>query len=187
MPGRGLEEERRLADPGLAADRTTDPATSPPPSTRSSSPIPIGRRGTSGSATEPSATAWADPPAGDGAELAPRDEAPGPSFRRGCSRPRTHGTGLPSGGRTRRTTGRRSDSGAYLRLGSRQRLCDGGGDQPASTGRLSGLSAAWMSRPASGSLSTTIVVPGSYLPSRRCSARTSSIMFWMTRRSGRAP
>ena len=55
----------------------------------------------------------------------------------------------------------------------------------ASTG-VSG-SAAWMSRPASGSRSTTIVVPGSYLPSRRCSARTSSTMFWMTRRSGRAP
>jgi len=48
-------------------------------------------------------------------------------------------------------------------------------------------SAARISRPASGSLSTTIVVPGSYFPSRRCSARTSSTMFWITRRSGRAP
>ena len=48
-------------------------------------------------------------------------------------------------------------------------------------------SAAWMSRPVSSPLSTTMVVPGAYLPRSRCSARTSSIMFWMTRRSGLAP
>ena len=180
---------RRSVDlpiPGSPPTSTTEPSTRPPPRTRSSSPIPIGRRGRAGSATAPRAVGWASAPAaGEDARRPPGladhrfDEAvPGRAAR---------GTVLPSGGRLLRTPGRRTDSGACLRPGSRQRL-RGGGDQPASTGvRLSGLSAAWMSRPASGSLSTTIVVPGSYLPSRRCSARTSSIMFWMTRRSGRAP
>ena len=46
---------------------------------------------------------------------------------------------------------------------------------------------AWIDRPASGSLSTTIVWPGSYAFSSSCSASGSSIMFWITRRSGRAP
>ena len=62
----------------------------------------------------------------------------------------------------------------------------GGDAHRASTG-VRGCSARRMSRPASGSLSTMIREPGSYLPSSRCSARTSSIMFWMTRFSGRAP
>ena len=57
-------------------------------------------------------------------------------------------------------------------LGPRHRCSGpaGGAVTRASTGRAGSASAAWMSRPASGSLSTTIVVPGSYLSSRRCSA-----------------
>ncbi len=38
--GRRLEQERRLADARLAAERTSEPGTSPPPRTRSSSPMP---------------------------------------------------------------------------------------------------------------------------------------------------
>ena len=114
---------------------------------------------------------------------ADRRGSPGRGSRRGCSRPRRRGTGPPSEGRTRRRTGRRTASGRARPPRSRRAVRATG--VRASTG-VSG-SAAWMSRPASGSRSTTIVVPGSYLPSRRCSARTSSTMFWITRRSGRAP
>ena len=43
--GGDLEQQRRLADPGLAADAgRASPGTSPPPSTRSSSPMPVGQR-----------------------------------------------------------------------------------------------------------------------------------------------
>ena len=164
----------------------SSPTTIPPPRTRSSSPIPNGRRGTSGS--------------GNGRE------------RRGMGRqggavrgrvPDAAAAGLADDGLDEAVPGA---AGAALALPAEERLAarladvaalgfgggsshaglpGGGRDQPASTGVS--VSAAWMSRPASGSLSTTIVVPGSYLPSRRCSARTSSIMFWITRRSGRAP
>ena len=61
--GGGLEQERRLADPRLAADEDdASPGTSPPPRTRSSSPIPIGRRGPSASPTSARRRVTAAPP-----------------------------------------------------------------------------------------------------------------------------
>ena len=182
-PGRRLEQERRLAD-ARARHRAgpASPGTSPPPRTRSSSPIPtlqarqvgVGDVGQTGRRSPPSVPAR---PAAHG----PRARARGRRSRPGCSSHRRRGTALPSEGRPRRRTGRRSGSGAAPSLGRRS----GGAAHRASTGVRG--SARWMSRPASGSLSTMIVEPGSYVPSRSCSARTSSIMFWMTRRSGRAP
>ena len=179
---RGLEQERRLADPGLAAEQHErsghEPAAEDPVELgdaeaacaagrlRRCRPVPPARwlpRPPPGRATVASASARAR------------------RSRPACSSHRTRGTGLPSGGRPPRTTGRRSGSGAAPSLGRRS----GGAAHRASTGVRG--SARWMSRPASGSRSTTIVEPGSYVPSRSCSASTSSIMFWMTRRSGRAP
>ena len=45
-----------LPIPGAPPISTTDPGTIPPPSTRSSSPIPLASRGISGALTSPSAT-----------------------------------------------------------------------------------------------------------------------------------
>ena len=178
-PGAGASTCRSPARhrPGPAS-----PGTSPPPRTRSSSSIPRRRRGRSASAMPASGS-------GAAAIAGPRRDRPFRARRladdgldQACSSRRTRGTALPSAGTPPRRTGRRSGSGAApSSLGRRT----GGAAHRASTGVRG--SARWMSRPASGSLSTTIVDPGSYLPSRRCSARTSSIMFWMTRRSGRAP
>ena len=147
--------------------------------------------------------------------------ARGSRSRRGCSRLRSRGTGLPSGGRLLRTPGRRRDRD-LLRPGSRRvrtapARCDAAvahdgldervpGRRTSGTGPPSGgtaaphdwqtkrlwaratvrlgrrraapsdfdgvfASAAWMSRPCRPRpASTTIVVPGSYLPSSRCSA-----------------
>ena len=184
--GGGLEQERRLADPRLAADEHERPGDEP----AAEDAVEL---------ADPDRGGAAPPAAGDGRERrsAGRGQrrrgagrrrsraARGRPSRRGCSTRRRRGTGPPSGGRPRRRTGRRSGSGACAAARVTPVAGAAAGDQPASTGVFG--SAAWMSRPASGSLSTTIVVPGSYLPSRRCSARTSSIMFWITRRSGRAP
>ena len=164
---------------------TTEPGTSPPPRTRSSSPIPIRRRAVRPHRHRP----------GGGSRRRRRSRTPPRAAAlRGSGRtgrldeavPRLAGAALalPAEERLRRRTGRRSGSGRGRRSCSSRSGRRATGAQ-ASTG-VSG-SAAWMSRPASGSRSTTIVVPGSYLPSRRCSARTSSTMFWITRRSGRAP
>ena len=64
-PGGRLEQERGLADPRLAAEKDQRPGTTPPPRTRSSSPMDVGSRGTaaspmsrrgSGSVTPPTPT-----------------------------------------------------------------------------------------------------------------------------------
>ena len=181
--GRGLEEERRLADPRLAADEDERSRDEPAAEdavelvdadaqTRQVR-VGDGREAGRGAARHRSRRRTGP--------RAPRAASRGRPSRRGCSTARRRGTGLPSAGTTPRRTGRRSGSSAAPSLGRRT----GGADHRASTGVRG--SARWMSRPASGSLSTMIVEPGSYEPSRSCSARTSSIMFWMTRRSGRAP
>ena len=179
--GSRLEQERRLSDAGLPAhenERTGDQA-----------------------ATE-HAVEFAD------AEAAAREIGFRDVGESGGLRGSVPGRSRP--GRPRRLTDDRLDqavplptrptlafpSGERLRAQRWQmkRLCGraiasgrrvGGAGHRASTAVRG--SARWMSRPASGSLSTMMVEPGSYLPSRRCSARTSSIMFWITRRSGRAP
>ena len=173
---------RRSVDlpiPGSPPTRTSEPGTSPPPRTRSSSPIPIGRRGDS-AATSARGVARRRGQPGRGRPSRATRAARGRRSRRGCSTPRRRGTGPPSAGRRRRRTGRRSGSG-LASLGHRRRVGRPSGLRPASSPRRRGSRGRLPSR------STTIVVPGSYLPSRRCSARTSSTMFWITRRSGRAP
>ena len=145
-----------LPIPGSPPTRINDPGTRPPPRTRSSSPMPVARRGTSASPMSARATGRGAPSVGDrGAATAHGAARRGRPSRRGCSRSRTTGTGPPSAGSRRRTTGRRTDSwtSSPRALPIRWR------GQTTSAGSRD--SAAWMSRPASGSLSTTIVVPGS--------------------------
>jgi hypothetical protein len=48
---RRLEQQGGLADAGVAADQVTEPGTRPPPSTRSSSPIPVGQRASTSPST----------------------------------------------------------------------------------------------------------------------------------------
>ena len=96
--GQGLEQQGRLADAGLAAEQGDRPGTSPPPSTRSSSPIPVG----AGSAVSASTSARATgssagrtgrargrsgEPAGARSPRAPRPA---------CSTRRRSGTGRPT-------------------------------------------------------------------------------------------
>ena len=141
-------------------------------------------RGRSASAIGASPAAWAPHPPGHAARAAPRAGAGSRTTVSTRLFHSPHARHWPSQRRkdSRAASGRRSGSAAAPRLGRRSERRG----HRASTG-VRGCSARWMSSPASGSLSTTIVEPGSYLPSRRCSASTSSIMFWMTRRSGRAP
>jgi hypothetical protein len=56
---RRLKQQRRLADAGLAASRTSDPGTTPPPSTRSNSSMPVDNR----TAFEVSTSAYSFAPA----------------------------------------------------------------------------------------------------------------------------
>ena len=182
-PGGGLEQERGLADPRFAADQHERPrdqsaaedAIEFVDADAQARQVGVGDRR---EAHRLRAGTDRDPAGGS---LAARrfvddrlDEAVPLAAGRALA--------LPSAGTTPRRTGRRSGSSAAPSLGRQV----GGADHRASTG-VRGSAARWMSRPASGSLSTTIVDPGSYEPSSSCSARTSSIMFWMTRRSGRAP
>ena len=175
---------RRSVDlpiPGSPPTSTSEPGTSPPPRTRSNSSMPRRRRGRSKSAMDASPVGTGPGRRRHARRRARSATVRGRPSRPGCSTGRRPGIALPSAGTTPRRTGRRSGSSAAPSLGRRV----GGAGHRASTGVRG--SARWMSRPASGSLSTMIVEPGSYDPSRSCSARTSSIMFWMTRRSGRAP
>ena len=180
--GGDLEQERRLADARLAADeeqRSRDePATEdaieladPDGQPRDVGRADVGERGRWRTAR--AATALAEPP-----RVRPGSARGRPS-RRGCSSRRTSGTGPPSGGTTRRRTGRRSGSGPWPRVDPRT---DG---QAASTGIFAS--------PRRGCQARVLALVHDdrrarlVRPSRRCSARTSSIMFWITRRSGRAP
>ena len=116
MPAAAWRRSVDLPIPGSPPSRTSGPGTRPPPSTRSSSPIPMGRRGRSALADAARATGRGA--AGDaGAARRPADAAArGRTSRRGCSRRRTRGIGPPSGGTTRRRTGRRSGSRARAML-----------------------------------------------------------------------
>ena len=121
-PRRGRRRQR----PGAAAStcrrparlptRTSDPGTRPPPRTRSSS-ADVGRDARDGglgdraerhdvrSHVRPRATPAPRPPSRHS-----RGRCSARPSRRGCSTPSRTGTGLPSGGTTRRTPGRRSGS-----------------------------------------------------------------------------
>ena len=94
-----------LPIPGSPPSSTREPGTRPPPSTRSSSPMPRLRRGRSVSAmcARPRGLGDGVGTAQPGARSA---TARGRSSRPGCSTRRTRGTGLPSEGTTPRSAGR---------------------------------------------------------------------------------
>ena len=99
----------------------------------------------------------------------------GPASRRASSRRRNRGTGPPTSGAKRRRPDRCR----------RWQAVSGPRAYAASTGAFS--TAGSMVRPASSERSTRTVSPALKRPTSRASARGSSIMFWMTRRRGRAP
>ena len=147
--GGGLEQERGLADAGLAAEE--DQRTRDDPAAED--PVELAdrrREARDGGLTD--VTQRDRIRAGETGADRRRDATLGSwhgrRSRRGCSTRRRRGIGPPSEGRLRRSSDRRTGSWPWPREG-----------QCASTGVRD--SAAWMSRPASGSLSTTIVVPGS--------------------------
>ena len=174
-PGGGASTCRCRARrrPGRAS-----PGTSPPPRTRSSSPIAVA----AGAGRRPRRRA------ASGTALARRSRQRARSRAPPWARGRAVSTRLFQVPQVRHwPSQRRNDSPQVCRRSGSVATPRPQTLGTTSTGVFVSASAAWMSRPASGSLSTTIVVPGSYLPRSRCSARTSSIMFWITRRSGRAP
>ena len=167
-----------LPMPGSPPTRTTDPATSPPPSTRSNSPIPTGRRtSASPSSAWDRATGTAPPTIAVGtlARLVADD---GLDERVPlAARP---ALALPAG------------NGGATGLADESTLDAGHGRLPvpqrSGFDRGLRLDRAAIDRPlASGSRSISIVSPWLYRPSSRCSASGSSIRFWIVRRSGRAP
>ena len=184
--GGGLEEERRLADPRLAADEDERARRR------------ARRRGHDRARRSRSGGAARSAPATDVGE---RGRPPAPRGRRrpdDARAPRLADDGLDEAvpraagaalafPAQEGLTARLADVAALgLRGGSSHAGLPGGGRRSAGFDRgqrLGGVDVEAGLRV----LSTTIVVPGSYLPSRRCSARTSSTMFWITRRSGRAP
>ena len=99
-----------LPMPGEPPMRTSEPGTTPPPSTRSSSPMPVPSRSIRAASTSPSATGVsarperappsAPPPA---ARAAPRRAAP----RRACSTRRSPGSAHATSGSRARTRSRR--------------------------------------------------------------------------------
>ena len=72
--GGGLQQQRRLADPGSPPSSTSEPGTMPPPSTRSNSPMPLEMR----SACEASISEY---------RRAPCAALPGSAYRCPCGRP----------------------------------------------------------------------------------------------------
>ena len=117
--GRGLEEEGRLADARLTADedeRSRDEAAAQDPveladADRQARQVGLGDDG--------AAERLPERGRGQDGRTERTARARGRRSRRGCSTPRTSGTGLPSAGRRRRRTGRRSGSGALGHPGRR--------------------------------------------------------------------
>ena len=93
-----LQQQRALAHAGLAAEeRDRPPATSPPPRTRSSSPMPVGRRVSAARAPRRSAPARKAPDPRPGRRGAQHPGRGGPPSRRGRPRRRTRGNARASG------------------------------------------------------------------------------------------
>ena len=166
---RDLEQQGRLADARLAAEQDHEPATSPPPSTRSSSPIPTAAR-------RPSLGELARSRGAEGDAGAPghaRSAALAHEVSTRYSTRRRSGTGPPSAGRS---AARLADEAALGRA-PRGALVGAVRLRPALLGEP-------RSQAAVGSRVDDDRVPGRYRPSSRCSASGSSIRFWIMRRSG---
>ena len=186
-PAASLEHERRLADARLTAEedhRTRDePAAEHPVELADArrAAADVGRvesRGVVATAVgaRPARRAGGAPTCGSSARGSRRGVSQAPQPRH-----------CPS---QRRWLAHRSGRRIGSALG-RARVQDYEADRRASTRRSSShrerLLLEQRSRPRLGSLSTTTVCPAGSGPSSSASASGSSTMFWMTRRSGRAP
>ncbi len=105
-----------LPIPGAPPSSTSEPGTRPPPSTRSSSPMPVGRRATGAAPTSASGTgrAAAGLRTAAGVRHLPAARPPGPTGPpparappRACSTPRSRGTARTTGPTEGRTQSRR--------------------------------------------------------------------------------
>jgi len=174
-----LQQQSGLADPGSPRAARQTPARARRPGR---GPAPRCRWGCARARTRagpPGTAEWHPRPVRrpSGAR-APCGRVRGPASRRACSRLRRSGTGLPSGDGSRRTPGRRSGFA--------------GEPTPSTSPRVRLRRAASLRRCECQGPPRRFCPPrpscrGLYLPSRSCSASTSSTMFWMTRRNGLAP
>ena len=177
---RDLEEQRGLADPGLAAEQDDgardEPAAEHPVQLADANrPADLVRGLTRVAQRHRATRAGAGRPPHAGPRLVADD-----GLDEGV--PLTAGAALALPAEDRGAA-RLADVAA---LGAGHGCASATPDQ-ASTGVFA-ASVAVIDRPLpSGSRSTTIASPVLYRPSSRCSASGSSIRFWIVRRSGRAP